>query len=171
MTRLPDASTEGPVAELIRSRRGGNLTPLDRILLHSPAVAEGWNGLLGAIRDRSGLADDLRELAILRVAVLNRAEYEWRAHEPLARAAGLTEEQVESARRTGIADGLPEPYELVLRYADAMTTTVTVDGALFDRLRAVFDEQDIVELTATVAAYNLVSRFLVALEIGLGGPS
>ena len=39
--RLPDAPDDGPTAELIRARRGGRLSALDRMLLHSPPVAEG----------------------------------------------------------------------------------------------------------------------------------
>lgn len=55
---------------------------------------------------------------------------------------------------------------MVLRYADAMTREVTVDQSLFDELKSLFSEREVVEITATVGAYNLVSRFLVALDIG-----
>ena len=54
----------------------------------------------------------------------------------------------------------------VLRYTDAMTKTVAVPDEVFEELRACFDEKEIVEITATVAAYNCVSRFLVALDVG-----
>ncbi|KAF2455718.1 hypothetical protein BDY21DRAFT_350133 [Lineolata rhizophorae] len=47
-----------------------------------------------------------------------------------------------------------------------MTRDVAVDDAVFAELREHFSEQDIVELTATIAAYNCVSRFLVALDVG-----
>ncbi len=52
----------------------------------------------------------------------------------------------------------------VLRYADAMTTNVVVDEGWFGKLRGSgLDERQIVELTATIAGYNCVSRLLVAL--------
>jgi alkylhydroperoxidase family enzyme len=55
----------------------------------------------------------------------------------------------------------------VLKYADAMTRQVKVPQSLFDEVKAQgFSEQEIVELTATVASYNTVSRFLVALDVG-----
>lgn len=48
-----------------------------------------------------------------------------------------------------------------------MTRHVKVDEKTFERLRKVgFNEKEIVEITATVASYNLVSRFLVALDVG-----
>jgi 4-carboxymuconolactone decarboxylase len=172
MTRLPPAPDGGDTADRIRARRGGKLTPLDGALLHSPPVADGWNALLGAIRERSSLPDDLRELAILRVAALNRAEYEWRAHEPVARRAGVDDAALRAvAEPEGAAfaeanGALSGAARAVLAYTDAMTREIAVESAQFDALREHFDERQLVELTATVAAYNMVSRFLVALEVG-----
>ena len=53
----------------------------------------------------------------------------------------------------------------MLAYADAMTLQVQVPQPLFDALHAHLDGRQIVELTATVASYNMVSRFLEALQI------
>lgn len=64
------------------------------------------------------------------------------------------------------AGSLDKKEWATLRYADAMTREVSVPQSLFDELKALFSEQEVVEITATVAAYNLVSRFLVALDIG-----
>ncbi len=47
-----------------------------------------------------------------------------------------------------------------------MTIGVKVDAEIFANVRSVFAEQEVVEITATVAAYNCVSRFLVALDVG-----
>lgn len=46
-----------------------------------------------------------------------------------------------------------------------MTESVKVKDATFNALRKEFNEIEIVELTATISAYNMVSRFLVALNI------
>jgi len=54
----------------------------------------------------------------------------------------------------------------VLAYCDAMTIGIKVSAEDFAGLRRVFAEQEVVEITATVAAYNCVSRFLVALDVG-----
>lgn len=55
---------------------------------------------------------------------------------------------------------------VVLRYADAMTRSIDVPQSVFDELKKLFSEQEVVEITATVASYNMVSRFLVALDVG-----
>ena len=53
----------------------------------------------------------------------------------------------------------------VLEYADTMTRDVVVPQAVFDKVRAHFDEEEMVELTVTVGFYHLVSRFIVAMEL------
>jgi AhpD family alkylhydroperoxidase len=165
MARLPAATTDDEVTARIRARRGGKLMLLDEMLLHSPPVADGWNSLLGAVRGEMTLPADVRELVVLRVAVLNRADYEWQAHEPPAREAGVTDAQLAEIRRERPTDLTPEVLA-ALAYADAMTRDITVPDAVYDALGEFYDDRQIVELTATAAVYNMVSRFLVALEVG-----
>jgi 4-carboxymuconolactone decarboxylase len=181
MARLPYVAPDGDVTDRIRQRRGGRLTALDGILLHSPPFADGWNGMLGAVRGASTLPADIRELAILRVASRNGAEYEWVAHEPLARKAGLGDEAI-AAVKVGSASGvsgasgasgsggggLSPAQWAALAYADAMTVYVSVPDEVFDAVREHLSEQQVLELTVTVAAYNMVSRVLVALEVRAG---
>ncbi|WP_069812451.1 carboxymuconolactone decarboxylase family protein [Streptomyces sp. TP-A0874] len=170
MARLDYVVDNSEVAERIRQRRGGRLTPLDGMLLHSPPIADGWNQLLGAVRTATTVPAGIRELAILRVAELNGAAYEWNAHEPVARKAGMTAEQVGALRRGADRSALTAEQRAALDYTDAMTSEVSVPQGVFDRLAEHFDPRQIVELTATVGTYNLVSRFLVALEVGVGQP-
>ncbi|MGY2082820.1 carboxymuconolactone decarboxylase family protein [Blastococcus sp. SYSU DS0539] len=167
--RLPLASEEGEVADLVRARRGGRLSSLDRLLLHSPPVAAGWNALLGALRSGTTLPADLRELVILRVAVLNDAEFEWAAHAPIGQRAGLTDGQLRALRTADPAagPGWTEAQAAVLRFVDASTRAVAVPDPVFAAVREHLDDRQVVELTATVAGYAMVSRFLVALEVPL----
>jgi alkylhydroperoxidase family enzyme len=65
------------------------------------------------------------------------------------------------------ARGLSERHWAVLRYADAMTRDVKVPDEVWEGVRRVgFRDREVVELTGVVAAYNCVSRFLVALDVG-----
>jgi 4-carboxymuconolactone decarboxylase len=164
MARVSGTQGEGEVAARIRARRGGALRPLDEVLLHSPLVADGWNSLLGAVRGDLSLDPALRELIVLRIAVLNSAAYEWAAHEPVARKAGVTDEKLQ-ALRTGDRTPFSTAHRVALDYADAMTRAIEVPDAIFAALRPHFDETGIVELTAVTAVYNMVSRFLVALDV------
>jgi alkylhydroperoxidase family enzyme len=157
-----------PLVERIERERGGKLLNLYRMLLHSPPVAQGWLGLFTAIRQQCELPGRCRELAILRIAVLNGADYEFGAHVPFALAEGLTEAQVEALKAGREPEGLTEIDRAVLAYTDAMTRQVRVPDAVFDAVRKRFDERGVVELTATIAGYNLVSRFLEALQVDHG---
>ncbi|KAB2108602.1 hypothetical protein AG0111_0g2496 [Alternaria gaisen] len=161
------------VEQRVRQRRGEKgLIALDRTLLHAPLVADGWNSFLGSIRTKTSLPTAIRETAICRVAVLNKAWYEWESHSPiLGSATDVTQDQVravlESAAREPLDDILGPRLSAVLAYTDAMTLDVRVPDAVFGRLKqAGFSDKEIVEITATVAAYNCVSRFLVALDVG-----
>lgn len=131
---------------------------------------KGWNSLLGAIRTKNSLPDDIREICICRVALINSAWFEWNAHFPiLQKAAGFTEEmgQVVKDLHPTERGPLSEKQFAVLKYADAMTRDVSVSDQVFDGVKSQgFTEQEIVELTTTTAAYNMVSRFLVALNVG-----
>lgn len=170
MARLPfvDAHTTGVDIELVAAvqlRRGGALINLDRQLLHSAPIAKGWNAYLAAIRTAGLLDGGLRELVILLVAVLNRAPYEFVQHAPVALAEGVPQNKVDEVA-TWQTSTLFTPQERdVLAYAQAMTLTVQVSDAVFAAARAHFSDREMVELTATVAAYNMVSRFLEALQI------
>lgn len=213
------AFTSALSATLARRRTQGGLNELDQTLLYSPALTQGWNGLLGAVRTGCALSDDLRELAICRVAVLNRAKFEWIQHAGLLKEAwikrmksnrsgirgegviGLANEEVELERGVdevlrlveqapvhvlgtlaehesarlhwedrGGKVALDEKAFAVLVYTDAMTRNVVVPETVWRQLKDAFaDEEErrdrlLVEITGTVAAYNCVSRFLVALD-------
>ena len=149
----------------IQSRRGGTLLNLDRQLLHSAPLARGWNACMGAIRGETRLDGALRELVILRVAVLNRAPYEFAQHAPVGLAEGLTQAQLDALPAWQASALFDERARDVLAYCDAMTLQVQVPQPLFDAVRRHLDAREMVELTATIAAYNMVSRFLEALQI------
>ena len=92
MPRVPylpaDLAEPREVVDAVRARRGGALLNLDRMLLHSPEMAMGWNTYLGAIRTRLQLSPKLRELAMCVVAALNGADYEFGHHAPEFLKAG-----------------------------------------------------------------------------------
>ena len=147
----------------IRGARG-RISPLYTVLLNSPELASGWEHLFTVIRQRTSVPPALRELVILRIAVLNGAEYEFEAHVPHALDAGMTQDAIDRLRRDDI-EGLSYLEKLVLQYTDAITRDLVVPEALYPQLDKAFDAKTLVELTATIAGYNMVSRFLIAMRI------
>jgi alkylhydroperoxidase family enzyme len=164
----PTTPSEAAIVDRIAARRAPRpLQPLDLTLLHSPPVADGWNSFLGAIRTQTSIPADLRELAISRVAVVNRAWYEWMHHAPLAVAAGVSEQGMEVVKREGefvLGEGevpgeLSEKQWAVVCYTDEMTRNVQVREGTFERLRGLFGEREVVEITATVGVFFFLLFF------------
>jgi len=154
--------------EAIRARRGGKFINLDLALLWSEPLARGWNALLGAVRREFAVSPRLKELAICVVARITGAEYEFDHHWPeYVKAGGRDELRArldDPDKRTGDPE-FSDDERLVIRYAIAMTRSVRVPASLFADMKRRFGDSEIVELTAAIAAYNMVARFLVALEV------
>ena len=165
-----DVNSPKELVALIRDRRGGTLLNLDRMLLHSPPFARGWNEFLGEVRNGLCISPKLRELAICGVAALNGAEYEFHHHAPEFIKAGGTAAQVEilhnfatAASETGVFDSAEQS---VIQLTLEMTCEIQVSDDTFTSVRNTLpDDQSMVELVGVIATYNMVSRFLVALRV------
>jgi len=150
----------------IKGARGGRLINVYRLMLHSPTLADAWFEFNQAVRYGTEIDGQCREIAVIRVAILNKVEYVQRAHGPsYALKEGLTPEQV-----TAIADWQPsklfnEKQRTLLAYADAMTRQIDVSDHLFAEVRKHFNERQTVELTMLIGTYNMFTRVLQALKI------
>ena len=168
MARLPYADTQTPEVHALVQRivtERGSVLHLYQMLLHSPPLAEGWLAFLTAVRQRSSLPGDVRELVIMQVAHLNGAPYEAEQHAPLALREGVTSAQLAALPRWQSSDAFSAVQQAALRLTDAMTQDVKVPDDVYAAVRQHLDEREVVELVATIAAYNMVSRFLEALQI------
>jgi alkylhydroperoxidase family enzyme len=161
-----DSPEAQQMIEQIRRERGGRLPHLFEMQLHNPAIVDGWLRLGTAVRFKSDLDSSTRELVICLVARITGAEYEWRAHRRIALDEGSSEAQLDGILdyRSGQFD---DRQRAVLALAESLTKNVEVDDATFDAVRPHLSARQIVELVTTVAYYNMVSRFLVGLQIDL----
>ncbi|HET6314927.1 MAG TPA: carboxymuconolactone decarboxylase family protein [Chloroflexota bacterium] len=173
MARLdyPDLGTANQAvltaAERIKDQRGGRLLNLFKMQLHNPDIATAWLDLGSAVRFKSELDAPTRELAICLVARITGADYEWRAHRRIAVGEGFTEGALDAILEWRTSEAFDARQRAVLGLADALTRTVKVDDATFSAVREALPARQVVELVATIAYYNMVSRFLVGLEIDL----
>jgi len=158
----------------IRARRSsGKLLNLDRMLLHSPPFARGWNAMFAAIRNQMQVPRHINELAICAVARLNNADYEWIQHAPEFLAANGTQAQLDALDDVTAAcydtELFSETERAALRLTLDMTRQVKVRPEIIEKARQLFGERQLVELMGTIAGYNMVSRFLVVLGIDDAG--
>ena len=162
---LIQAGTKPELAELeskILAERG-RISPLYQVLLNAPEIAQGWEALLTAVRNKNSLSPAIREMIILRVAVLNRAQYEFDAHKPHAIKAGMSEEKIEALKELSIGSIFSDEEKEILILTDVMTKDIQVPDDIFAPIK---NDQEILELATTISAYNMVSRLLNALHIG-----
>jgi AhpD family alkylhydroperoxidase len=169
MARIPYADENRneevkALAARIRKERG-KLANLYLMLLNSPPIANGWLTFLTAVRQQCKLPGRYRELSILRVAIVNGADYEYQAHIPFALKEGVSREKIDALRDWESSKAFDAAERAVLAYTDSMTKVIHVPAPVFDALRPHFDARELVELTATIGAYNLVSRFLEAVQV------
>lgn len=117
------------------------------------------------VRQEFSLNLAYRELIMLRVAWLNNAEFEWNVHYPAYLDAGGTAEKAAALRQPSAAAMFDDIESLLIQLTDQSTRNVTVEEAVILALKKRLGDKETVEAVATVAAYNMVSRFLVALAI------
>lgn len=169
---LSSSPAAAAVAQTVAQERLGRVSALYGMLLHSPAVAQGWVALGTAVRRHTALEDRLRELLICLVASLCDQSYEWETHSGLAVAAGVTDEELAALPRWQDCTSFSPRERLVLALGDA-TVRGTVDDAAFGAAAAELDPSELVEVVATASYYLGTARFLSAfgIEAGAGGIS
>lgn len=174
MARIPYADLSAPEAQPLVKRivaERGSVLHLYQMLMHSPPLAEGWLGFMTKVRQQLSLPGDLRELVIMRIAHLNGAPYEADQHAPIALKEGLAQSQLDGlADWRAASERFTALQREVLALCDAMTREVHVDAAIVQAVRARLGERQLVELVGIIASYNMVSRFLEALQIHSDDP-
>ncbi len=172
---LIDEENRPELSELIakiRGARGGRLLNIYRIMLHSPALAGGWFELNQAVRYKTEVDGQSRELAMMRVAILNDVDYILGAHsQTYALKEGLTPAQVDALTEWSASGLFSDQQRALLAYVDAMTRQIDVSNEVFEAVRAHYNERQVVELTMLVGAYNMLTRVLKALKIDSEPPT
>ncbi len=156
--RIYDAVVAGP--------RGAVVGPL-RAALHSPELADRWQRLGEFLRYHTSLPPRLNELAILVTARRWNSQVEFYIHAKAARNAGLPELVIEAIR-------LAQPPAFddaddadIYEYARALQETGQVPEPLYERIAARWGAVGIVEITAVIGYYTMVSMTLNVHEIPL----
>ena len=166
------AEAQGDAREVFAKleSRGSDILNLNRVLAHSPNTLRNFMRLGNSLLSHGLLPPALRELAILRVAQMTGASYEWAHHVPIARQVGVSEEQVAGLTNWRTSPHFDERERALLHYVENVTLEVAVPNEVFREARAHLSEAELVELTLVAGYWGMVARLLVALEIDLEPP-
>jgi len=148
-------------------QRGAAILNLHRALANSPGTLRNFMRLGNSLLFHGVLPPALRELAVLRVAQMTGASYEWAHHVPIARQVGVSEEQVAGLGSWHMSQHFGERERAALLYTESVTSAVAVPDEVFREARAHLSEAEVVELTLVAGYWSMVARLLVALEVDL----
>lgn len=174
MTRLcpPDPATysedQKRVAAIIAAGPRGQVRGPLAIWLHRPELAERAQALGAYCRYGSSLDPRLSELAILTMARLWMAEYEWWAHKPPAQKAGLDAQIIEALRTGASADfGNDEEARVVYHLTRELTETRSLSRHSHDWAMSVLGPERFVDLIGLCGYYTLISMTINAFQLPL----
>ncbi len=169
MARLPYVDA-AQAPERVRETLEGLAVPLNIFFMmaHAENNLRSLLRLGGTILSKQQLSAQLRELAILRVAKLSGARYEWVQHVPIGKATGITAAQITAIEADSVtADCFDAREQLVLRFTDEVVQKVRASDATFAAMTKQFPPREIVELTLAIGYYMMIARLLETTGVDL----
>lgn len=136
-------------------------------LLRSPEMARRCFDFLDYLRFRTSVNKRLNEFAILIQARIANAQYEWWAHEVIARKAGLSDAVMAELRECRRPASMRDDERLVYDYCVQLTLNHRVPDALWQEAVDKMGEQAVIDLTVLSGTYVMVSMLLNATQVGI----
>ncbi|HEY6789246.1 MAG TPA: carboxymuconolactone decarboxylase family protein [Trebonia sp.] len=122
---------------------------------------------------RSTLSDRVREMVTVRVAWLRRGEYEWAQHVKMARAAGVSDAEIDAICEGPDSANWGPLDAALLRSVDEIVADRYICDATWTQLAEHLDRQQLMDLVFTVGAYDMLAmacnNFGVELDRGMSG--
>jgi 4-carboxymuconolactone decarboxylase len=165
--KLFDTIVAGP-----RSQNYGN-EAVQRVLrggpfnawLRSPELGTRLQAVGEFVRFKTSIPQRLNELAILITAREWTSQYEWYAHHALAMKAGLDPKIAEDIAAGERPAAMKEDEAAVYDFCIQLHRNKKVDDAAFNRAKALFGEQGVIDLIGVSGYYTAVSMTLNAAEV------
>lgn len=172
--RLPPVERDGldPVGKEIYDAHiepnGGSIAGLwgpGGIKLHSPRVSEYTRELTRYLRRDDVLSGQVRETAILVTARECESQFEWTAHEPLAREEGVSQATVDAIKYRKDLAGLPETEAAIIQLGREMFADRRVKPETFARALALLGRRTLVDVVSLMGSYAGTAALLCAFDM------
>lgn len=152
------------VYDKIAADHGGNVRGPWAIALRIPEVAEHTHDLYDRLARNSKLGQRLYELIVLIAARQWTAQFAWNTHEKNALAAGLTQATVDAIRERRTPQFEREDERVVYDTVTELSTSRALSPASYERARAFFGEELLVELISVAGLYTMIAMLLNAFD-------
>lgn len=139
---------------------GGPYNPMIR----SPVLGQRLYDLFYYLRWQTSVPTRLNEFAILIIGRQWRSQVEWFAHAPLAAKAGLSPEIIAELKANKRPSKMAVDEAVMYDFITELTTTRKVSDQTYARAKKVFNDQQIVDLTAVAGNYVMVAMLLAMAE-------
>lgn len=126
-------------------------------MLHYPALAKAFLTFNNHVATGSTISRRIRELLILRISWLRRAEYEFVQHVVLARKAGLSDQEIERVTLGPDAPGWDPIDADVVRAVDELHEHACIQDGTWARLSAHFNSNQLTDIVFAVGCYDLLA--------------
>lgn len=155
---------QGPQLFRLVDEQGGLEGPFNAFLLQ-PRLGHALQALGASVRYETALPDRVREIAVLVVAAGWDSAFEWHAHAPLARHAGLSDDEL-AAIRDGRFDALSDDVErLVAGTTAKLVQTGDLDDASYARAVSTLGLAGLFELLTLVGYYATLALQLRVFRV------
>jgi alkylhydroperoxidase family enzyme len=124
-------------------------------------------GFINAIFQTSGVDPRIREMIMLRAAVVLNSPYEWQANVILARNVGLNQKEIEASASDGPVTGINPDYVLICKATDELSMTASLSDETLSALLVEYGDVVTRKLILIVGWFNLLSRFLNGCRVQL----
>jgi 4-carboxymuconolactone decarboxylase len=162
MDQLTEA--QKPLAEQIMKVSSVGLGGPYNPMIRSPVLGQRLYDLFYYLRWQTSVPTRLNEFAILIIGRQWRSQVEWFAHAPLAAKAGLSPNVIAELKEGKRPTGMAEDEAVVYDFVTELTTTKKVSDDTYARAKAIFNDQQIVDLTALAGNYVMVAMMLAMAE-------
>ena len=138
--------------------------PFNPVML-SPGIAPAFLDLQEAEEASTSLSERVRQVVILAVGAVWRADYELYAHAAVARKAGLADDVIRGLAAGTLPEGLSEQENVAGRFARQLAAERRVDADVYRAAETAFGAQGLADITFLAGIYQLVCGLLTAFAI------
>lgn len=133
-------------------------------MMRSPVLGQKLFDLFAYLRWDTSVPTKLNEFAIIIIGRQWRSQVEWFAHAPLAQKAGLSPDIIADLKANKRPAKMAEDEAVVYDFVTELTTTKKVSDETYARAKKIFNDQQIVDLTAVAGNYVMVAMMLAMAE-------
>jgi 4-carboxymuconolactone decarboxylase len=155
------------VAEGVLKQSSAGLGGPYAMLITSPELLKRYLLMTEYLRQKTSLPKRLNEMAILLEARIWDAQYEWWAHEPLARKAGVPEAIILAIRDGKRPASLQPDEAIVYDFVTELLHKRSLSDETFAKAKQILGEQQVVDLAAVTGFYVMVSSVIAAGRVGI----